>query len=245
MTASCVFITFWLRCHNLLFSSARVDFRAHSEKISAELPLWSAENPRFQSKENRRWTALIQSCLSLKQRCSALISAEIYQLRTALIQRKSELIRADVFHVFWISAEQRWEMSSLSNSAVQHWISEGLQPGCTSVIFYMYRYWIIISSMWLTRVEVSEMIVSWRSSGPEFCVVWLLKMPASGRGLLWESSSFVPWLILKTFRDVSGAIPEWPWISGFIRKSSSRPSAPSMLFSVLLKSCDNFLVTLP
>ena len=30
-----------------------------------------------------------------------------------------------------------------------------------------------------------------------------------------------------------------------MRKSSSRASAPSMRFSVLLNSCDNFLVTLP
>ena len=35
-----------------------------------------------------------------------------------------------------------------------------------------------------------------------------------------------------------------PWSSGFMRKSSSRASAPSMRFSVLLNSCDNSLVTL-
>ena len=87
--------------------------------------------------------------------------------------------------------------------------------------------------------------MSWLSSGPKFCVIWLLERPASGWGLLWESSSFVPWLILHTFRDVSGAVPEWPWVSGFMKKSSSRASAPSMRFSVLLNSCDNFLVTLP
>ena len=43
----------------------------------------------------------------------------------------------------------------------------------------------------------------------------------------------------------SGAVPEWPWISGLMRKSSSSASAPSMRFSVLLNSCDNFLVILP
>ena len=42
-----------------------------------------------------------------------------------------------------------------------------------------------------------------------------------------------------------GVVPEWPWKSGFMRKSSSRASAHSMRFSVLLNSCDNFLVTLP
>ena len=47
------------------------------------------------------------------------------------------------------------------------------------------------------------------------------------------------------FRDVSGAVPEWPWISGFVRKSSRRANAPSTRFSVLLNCCDNFLVTLP
>ena len=62
-------------------------------------------------------------------------------------------------------------------------------------------------------------------------------------GSLW-SSSFVPWLILNKFRDVSGVVPEWPWSSGFMRKSSSLASAPSIRFSVLLNSCDNFLVTL-
>ena len=35
-----------------------------------------------------------------------------------------------------------------------------------------------------------------------------------------------------------------PWISGFMRKTSSCASAPSMRFSVLLNSCENFLVTL-
>ena len=84
-----------------------------------------------------------------------------------------------------------------------------------------------------------------RLLGPELCVIWLLKMPASGWGLLRESSSFAPWFILKMFRDVSGAVPEWPWISEFVRKSSRHANAPSMRFSVLLNSCDNFLVTLP
>ena len=36
-----------------------------------------------------------------------------------------------------------------------------------------------------------------------------------------ESSSFVPWLVPKVFPGVSGAYPEWPWIIGFKRNSSS------------------------
>ena len=47
-------------------------------------------------------------------------------------------------------------------------------------------------------------------------------MPASGWGSLWESSSFVPWFVLNVFRDISAVVPEWPWISGFMRKSSFR-----------------------
>ena len=50
--------------------------------------------------------------------------------------------------------------------------------------------------------------LSWPSSGPDFRVVWLLKLPASGWESLWELSSYVPWFVLNSFRDVSGAIPE-------------------------------------
>ena len=87
--------------------------------------------------------------------------------------------------------------------------------------------------------------LSWQSSGPEFRDVWLWKMLASGWGSLWESSSFVPWLEIYVFRDVSGAVPEWPWIRGFMRKSSRRDNAPNMLFSVPLNAWDNFFVTVP
>ena len=89
------------------------------------------------------------------------------------------------------------------------------------------------------------MKLSWPSPGPDFCVNWWLKMPASGLGLLQELSSLVPWLLLNMFRDVSGAAPERPWISGFMRKSSRRANAPTMRFSVLLNPWENFLVTLP
>ena len=70
-------------------------------------------------------------------------------------------------------------------------------------------------------------------------------MPASGWGSLWESSSFVPWFMLYVFRDVFGAVPEWAWINGFMRKSSSRYNAPKMKFLVSLSSWDNFFVTIP
>ena len=70
----------------------------------------------------------------------------------------------------------------------------------------------------------------WRSSRPE------VRRPASGWGLFWESSSVVPWFILNRFRDVPGVVPEWPWSSGFMRKSSSLSSAPSIRFSILQNS---------
>ena len=88
-------------------------------------------------------------------------------------------------------------------------------------------------------------ILSWSSSGPEFCVIWPWKRHASGWGSFWESSSFVPWLILNAFRESSGVVPEWPCSSGLIRKLSRRANAPSKRFSVLLNSFDNLLVTLP
>ena len=46
------------------------------------------------------------------------------------------------------------------------------------------------------------------------------KTPASGWGSLYESSSFVPWFVLNAFRDITGVVPDLPWISGFMRKSS-------------------------
>ena len=100
--------------------------------------------------------------------------------------------------------------------------------------FYVFRYFFC-----------HVLRVSWPSSGPEFCVIWPWKRPASGRGSLWESSSFVPWLVFNAFRDGSGVVPECPGSSGFIRKSSSRASAPRMRFSVLLNSFDSLFVTLP
>ena len=51
----------------------------------------------------QRWFRAV----SLKQRCSALKQRWIFQFWTALIQKKSKLISADVYHVLWISAEKR------------------------------------------------------------------------------------------------------------------------------------------
>ena len=95
----------------------------------------------FQSKENQRWTVLIQSCFSLKQRCSvlkqrcsvlkqrcsALKQRWIFQFWTALIQRKSELISADVFHILWISAEKCQNYETPLFSADYLW---DFNPGC-------------------------------------------------------------------------------------------------------------------
>ena len=69
-------------------------------------------------------------------------------------------------------------------------------------------------------------------------------MPASGWGILWDSSPFVHWLVLNTFRDVSRTVPQWPWISRCMRKSR-RDFALKMRFSVPPNSWDNFFVTLP
>ena len=86
--------------------------------------------------------------------------------------------------------------------------------------------------------------MSWPTSGPEFRVVRFWKMPASGWGSLWESSSFVHWLVPYAIQDVSGLVPEWPWISGFMRNSSRGDEAPNVRFYVPLNSWDNFFVTL-
>ena len=67
---------------------------------------------------------------------------------------------------------------------------------------------------------------------------------ASGWWSLSELSSFVPSLVRSVFRDISWAVPEWPLIGGFKRKSFRRTSAPRMRLSVLLNSWDNFFFTL-
>ena len=82
-------------------------------------------------------------------------------------------------------------------------------------------------------------------SRSEFWVVWPQKMPASGWGSLWESSSFVPWFSTFVFRNVPGTVSECVCICWFERKSSNLVRAPKMGDSVLLNSWDSFLVTLP
>ena len=83
---------------------------------------------------------------------------------------------------------------------------------------------LILSHIWwcmktIKSYNVSDLL-SRRSFWPEFRIVWFPKMPASGWGSLWESSSFVPWFVLNAFRDITGVVPDLPWISGFMRKSS-------------------------
>ena len=82
------------------------------------------------------------------------------------------------------------------------------------------------------------------TSGPEFCVVWLRKRPASGWRSLWESSSFVPWLSTFVFRNVSGTVPECIRICWFRKNSSNLDRARKMRDFVRLSSWDSFLVTL-
>ena len=89
------------------------------------------------------------------------------------------------------------------------------------------------------------MLLSRQSFGPKFRVVWPRKMPASGWGSLWESSSFVPWFSTFVFRNVPGTVSECVRICWFKRNSSNLDRAPKMWDSVRLNSWDSFLVTLP
>ena len=95
------------------------------------------------------------------------------------------------------------------------------------------------------RLTVQRWIVSWPSSGPAFCVVWLSKMHASGWWSLWELSSFVPWFSTFVLRNVPGTVPECVRICGFKRNSSNLHRAPKKRDSVLLNSWNSFLMTLP
>ena len=92
---------------------------------------------------------------------------------------------------------------------------------------------------------VAPVTMSQHSSRSEFWVVWPQKMPASGWGSLWESSSFVPWFSTFVFRNVPGTVSECVVICGFKRNSSNLDRAPKMRDFVLLNSWDSFLVTLP
>ena len=84
---------------------------------------WISAVQRWKSnvseQKKERWTALIQSCFSLKQRCSALKQRWIFQFWN----------RADQRWCSSCSLNQRWKTSKLWNSAVQRWLPLGLQPG--------------------------------------------------------------------------------------------------------------------
>ena len=95
------------------------------------------------------------------------------------------------------------------------------------------------------KSSFTDLYVSRQSFGPKFRVVWPRKMPASGWGSLWESSSFVPWFSTFVFRNVPGTVSECVRICWFKRNSSNLDRAPKMRDSVRLNSWDNFLVTLP
>ena len=86
--------------------------------------------------------------------------------------------------------------------------------------------------------------LSRHSFGPKFCVLWPRKMPASGWGSLWESSSFVPWFSTFVFRNFPGTVSECVRICWFKRNSSNLDRAPKMRDCVLLNSWDRFLLTL-
>ena len=105
-------------------------------------------------------------------------------------------------------------------------------------------YWIltnVVTLSWPQRLRFWTLVImSWPISGPEFCVVWLRKMPASGWGSLRESSSFVSWFSTFVFRNVLGTVPECVRIRGFKRISSNLDRAPKMRDSVLLNSWDSF-----
>ena len=84
-----------------------------------------------------------------------------------------------------------------------------------SIFYFNIFLFFTIAPLWLLKLWLSRL-----SFWPEFRIVWLPKMPASGWRSLWESSSFVPWFVLNAFRDITGVVPDLPWISGFMRKSS-------------------------
>ena len=125
---------------------------------------------------------------------------------------------------------------------------------------YIYRkvlsqnLWNVFVSCWLFSKDLSLFLcfvqklifsrLSRQSFGPEFCVVWPPKMPASGWGSFWESSSFVPWFSTFVFRNVPGTVPEWVLLCWFKRNSSNLDRAPKMRDSVRLNSWDSLLVTL-
>ena len=97
----------------------------------------------------------------------------------------------------------------------------------------------------MTSITCSEKPLPRQSSGPKFCVVWPRKMPASGWGSLWESSSFIPWFSTFVFWNVPGTVSKCVCIFWFERNSPNLVRAPKMRDSVLLNSWDSFSLTLP
>ena len=115
-----------------------------------------------------------------------------------------------------------------------------------SIIAHVARIFILVTkTSGYTVWSIFETLLSRATSGPEFCVVWLRKRPASGWGSLWESSSFVPWFSTFVFRNVPRTVPECVRICKFKRNSSNLDRAPKMRDSVLLNPWDSFLVILP
>ena len=111
---------------------------------------------------------------------------------------------------------------------------------------YRLSFWTPVNTSWRYRLSFwTPVTMSWPFSEPEFCVIRLWKKPASVWGSFSESSSFVPWLVLNTFWEATGVVPEWPCSRWFMRKSPRRAYAPIVRFSVLLNSFDNLFVILP
>ena len=97
------------------------------------------------------------------------------------------------------------------------YIGSGMMNGQNGQKCNQYRHISIFNSSswklqpWLlhSRSELTVLcfwMLSWPTSGPEFCVVWLRKKPASEWGSLWGSSLFVLCFESYGLRDVSGAV---------------------------------------
>ena len=97
----------------------------------------------------------------------------------------------------------------------------------------------VLGNYVILRVH-SLLTLSRQSFGPEFCLVWPWKMPASGWGSLWESSSFVPWFSTFVFRNVPGTVLECVCICWFERNSSNLDRASEMRDSIRSNSWDSF-----
>ena len=113
-----------------------------SELIQSKSALnqrWSAlENLMFQNLKNQLWTALVQSWFYLKQHW-------FFQLWTALISFETELISADVFHIFWAlknvnSLTQRCSELIICGTATRDAIKERYHRHNSSYILELIKY---------------------------------------------------------------------------------------------------------